>query len=78
MAKSRSFRKLVKKVPLKIRLQVSIEMEFINLITKLGYREDKVWGDDEEHIRKKISSMATKLAKDHIEEIENWKKDGEP
>lgn len=34
---------LLKRIPLHTRLKVSNEFAFMNLITELGYREDKYW-----------------------------------
>ena len=79
--KSKILEKIVKEIPLEIRLKVSNEMAFISLITDLGYRKDKMW-DENDKVDNEIFCKLMKLAKEHtahqLEEIEKWKKDGEP
>ena len=67
--------KVIKETPLKTRLRVSTEMAFINLLNKLGFREDKMWTDDEDEMLEIICSLAEDLADDHIKEFEEWQKD---
>ena len=64
--------KMLKQIPLKTRLKVSTEMAFINLITELGYRENKMWTEDEDEILNKLCSLAVSLSEDHIKEMEEW------
>lgn len=40
-------------------------MDFISLLTELGYREDKMWGDDEDETLSKLF----KLAQEHTQSI---------
>lgn len=69
---------ILKKTPLKTRLKVSTEMAFINLISELGYRENKMWTDDENETLNKLCALAMDLVNDHIEDFEQWQKDGKP
>ena len=57
-------------IPLRTRLIVSNQIAFINLITELGYREDKPWGDDENEMLQKLCELAIKHADDILEEID--------
>jgi hypothetical protein len=75
---SKSFKKLLKEIPLKTRLKVSNEMAFINLIVELGYREDKMWTDDENELLAKLCGLAKEHTDSVLKEIEEWKKDGKP
>jgi len=73
--------KMIKEIPLKIRLKVSNEMAFMDLITELGYREDKMWDESDEKDNE-IFNKLMKLAREHTEyqmnEIQRWKEDGSP
>jgi len=70
--------KLTKEIPLKTRIKVGTEMAFINLLTELGYREDKMWTDEEDEILNKLCELASKHTDDILEDIEEWKADGCP
>jgi|AntAceMinimDraft_10_1070366.scaffolds.fasta_scaffold04588_2 hypothetical protein len=70
--------KAMKKIPLKTRLKVSTEMAFMDLIVELGYREDKGWTDEEDEKLQKLCDLASTLADHHIEEMNQWVKDGKP
>ena len=75
---SKVLEKIRKETPLKTRLKVSTEMAFINLISELGYRENKMWTEDEDETLNKLCALAKDLANDHINEFEQWQKDGKP
>ena len=66
---------LLKETSLDIRFEVSIQAAFIDLLSELGYREDKMWTDDEDEILIKISHLAKELSKDHIRIIDEWERD---
>lgn len=66
------------KISLKTRFSVSIEMEFITLLTDLGYREEKMWTDDEDDKLQTICDSSKKLAEHLIKEMEKWENDGKP
>jgi hypothetical protein len=68
-----SISEIYRKMPLRTRLKVTAELAFIDLITELGYRENKPWGEDEEVAREKISSLAESLADNQILEFKEWK-----
>jgi len=70
--------KILKSIPLKNRFEVSIQMTFIDLLTKLGYREDKSWTDEEDNKLRKLRSLAEKLSKELLIEIKEWEEDGKP
>lgn len=69
-----------KSIDLKSRLQVRTEMAFIELITLLGYREDKMWTDSKEdgEMLQKIYDFSVKITEDHLESIKEWEDDGRP
>lgn len=58
-------------MPLETTLQVTIEAAFINLITELGYREDKEWTSDENPQMFKLIDLAEDLSHDIIEELKS-------
>ena len=71
-------KELSKQTPLDIRLNVLNEMMFINLITEMGFREDKMWSEEENDQLSKLCDLARKLTETQLEEIEKWEKDGRP
>ena len=76
--RSKVIERILKETPLKTRLKVSTEMAFISLISELGYRENKIWTDDENETLNKLCELAMDLVNDHIKEFEQWQKDGKP
>lgn len=58
-------------ISLETTLQVTIEAAFINLITELGYREDKEWTSDENPQMLKLIDLAEDLSRDIIEELKS-------
>jgi len=70
--------KLLKETSLQIRLEVDNEFAFINLITELGFREDKMWEECEDPMLCKLMNLAHELAKRQIKTIKRWEKDGKP
>ena len=76
--RSKVIERILKKTPLRTRLKVSTEVAFINLITELGYRENKMWTDDEDETLNKLCDLAKDLVNDHIKKFEQWQKDGKP
>ena len=65
--------KLFKEIPLETRIKVLCEASFIDLITELGYREDKMWSDDEQEQLEKLMLGAKKMTNDIFETIQEWK-----
>jgi len=63
-----------KNIPLKTRIKVSNEMAFINLIVELGYREDKIWTNDENELFGKLCKLAQEHTNSILNDIETWKK----
>jgi hypothetical protein len=69
---------LMKSIPLESKLKTSNEMMFIDLLSYLGYREDKMWdetNEEENNLLRKISEKAEELTKRQIEIFNKWKKD---
>lgn len=58
--------------PLDIRIRVSTQIAFINLITELGYRESKYWTPDEDEILNKLMDLAEKHTQDILNEIKEY------
>lgn len=67
--KSKQLNNLIKDIPIEIILKVYNEMAFINLITELGYRKDKMWTDDEKELYNKIQTLAKKHTDDILDII---------
>ncbi len=76
--RSKLISKLLKETPLETRLKVGNEMAFIMLITELGYRENKMWDENDEKDNEILNKLL-KFAKEHTENqmktIERWKED---
>jgi len=60
---------IAKDIPLETRILVANEMAFINLITELGYREDKMWTEDENELLGKLCDLAKKHTDSILKEI---------
>jgi hypothetical protein len=58
--------------PLDVRLNVINQIAFINLITELGYREDKYWTPEEDEILDKLCKLSYKHTTDILREIEEF------
>lgn len=69
---SEAYDKIILEIPIEIQIKVSNEMAFINLLTELGYREDKSWGDDEQHILDILGECAEKHTKDQLKMFESY------
>lgn len=67
--KSKILEKIMKKTKLSIKLKVLNEMAFIDLLTELGYRENKTWTPDEDEKLNKLCELAKKHTKHQLEEI---------
>jgi hypothetical protein len=71
-------KKILKETPLETRLKVSNEMAFIMLITELGFRENKMWNENdpkEMELLGKLCKFAEEHTKNQMKTIEEWKKD---
>ena len=69
---------ILKRTPLKTRIEVDIQASFINLISELGYRESKYWTEDENPILQKLTELANKTTDYIMESINEWERDGKP
>ena len=58
--------------PLDTRLNIINQIAFINLVTELGYREDKYWTPEEDEILNKLCKLANKHTLDILREIEEF------
>ena len=63
--------KILSEIDLRTKLKVNNEFAFVNLLTELGYRKDKLWTDYENDMLDKIFDLASELADTQMEEIEN-------
>lgn len=68
--------KILKETPLKVRLQVSNEMMFISLLSKLGFRENKMWEESENEMLSKICKLAEEHTEHQLKQIRKWQDDG--
>lgn len=69
---------ITKQTPLETRLKVLNEMMFIDLLTEMGFREDKMWTEDENEQLSKLCDLAKKLTDLQLSEIKQWEEDGRP
>lgn len=76
--RSKILEQILKEIPLEIRLQTSNEMAFIELLSELGFRENKMWSDDEDEMLQKLINFAKKHTEHQLERIKDWEKDGRP
>lgn len=58
MKKNNIINKIREEIKLKTDIKVVNEMGFIDLITSLGYREDKMWSDNEDELLQKLCDLA--------------------
>ena len=70
--KSKVIERMLKKIPLEIKIQVACEMAFINLLSELGYREG-AWTDEEDEKMIKLYFLADKLTNEIMESIKEKK-----
>ena len=63
--------KILSEIDLRTKLKVNNEFAFVNLLTDLCYRKDKLWTDDEDEILSRLIDLASELADTQMEEIEN-------
>lgn len=73
-----NFDDIIKNIPLRTRIRVINEMELIDALTELGFREDRSWGDDEQELLNKIIEHSSKHTDYIMKEIKQWEKDGRP
>jgi hypothetical protein len=73
-----NFSEIIKNIPLKTRIKVATEMAFIELITELGYRENKAWTESESDTHVKLCNEAKKHTEHTLEIFYEWEKDGRP
>ena len=67
--------KLKDSIPINIQIKVCIKFAFINLITELGYRENKTWSSDEDENLAKICKYAEDCTKSIEKYIKKSKKE---
>ena len=71
-------KEILKNTPLKNRLKVNNEMAFIQLLTVLGYREDKMWEDSENELLSKLCKFADEQTEHQLSLFRKWQDDGSP
>lgn len=67
--KSNILDRIMKRTKLSIKLKVLNEMAFIDLLSELGYRENKGWTSEEDEILQKLMDAAKKHTERQIKEI---------
>ena len=70
--------KLAAKASLTTRLNVANQIKFIDLLTELGYREDKMWSKEEDELLNKLCNSANKYTLEILNTIKEWEDDGKP
>ena len=75
--RSETVDRLLKSIPLKVRIRVANQTAFINLLSELGYR-DGYWTPDEDIKLQKLCELAEALTEQHLEDFKEWEKDGRP
>lgn len=76
--KSELFEKILRETSLEIRFKVLLELFYLNLITDLGFREEKMWNENNEEDMKLLNKILEAAKKDSdslLEEVEQWQKD---
>jgi hypothetical protein len=68
-------KELLIETPLKTRLQVSNEMMFINLLSVIGFRKDKMWTESENELLSKICKLAEEHTENQLKQIKRWHDD---
>jgi len=76
--KSEIIDRIRKRTTLKTRLKVLNQMGFIDLITELGYREEKMWTDEEDPLLQKLCDLADIHTDRCLKNVKEWKDDGSP
>lgn len=76
--KSPIIEEILKKISLETRLRVSTEMAMIDLLTEMGYRENRAWTEEEDEKLHILVQAAERLTKWHLKEIKQWEEDGKP
>lgn len=64
-------------IPLETRFKILLEMFYINLITDLGFREEKMWNENNEEDMKLLNKILKTAKKDTellVEEVDRWTK----
>lgn len=70
--------KMAARTTLIARLNVLNQMKFIDLLTELGYRENKMWSPDEDEVLSKLCTSANKHTLSILDEIQEWEYNGKP
>ena len=76
--RSKILEKILKEIPLEVRLKTSNEMAFIELLAELGFIENKMWSDDEDIMLQKLCDFAKKHTEHQLARIKEWEEDGRP
>ena len=50
--------KILENIPVETEIEVENQLAFINLIHKLGYRDEKMWDKTDDHILDKLLGLA--------------------
>lgn len=63
---------ILNEITLDDELRIINEFSFIDLLSELGYRKDKMWTDKEENLLSKLVMFALKTTKWQLEVIQNY------
>lgn len=71
--------KMMKRIPLEIRMKVTNEMMIQSYLIDAGYIPDGFWNDEKEKkYGKSFRKFAKELTEAQIKKFEEWEKDGRP
>ncbi len=65
------WKEIIESISLETKIKVGNEMAFINLITELGYRPNKMWTDEENELLSKLLKLAGEHTKRQLKEVED-------
>ena len=64
--------RILSKITIENEIEVSNQMMFLTILTDLGLREEKSWGEDEEELYFKLLKLAKKHSKHQMEIINKY------
>lgn len=68
----------LKKIPLDIRLKVSVQFALIDLMTEIGVRGNDSWTDEEQDLLNKLTKKSDYITEQILKTLEEWEDDGRP
>lgn len=72
---SKIFEEQLKKTSLHSRLLALNQLDLIDFLVEIGFRDNKVWTEDEDELLMKLNNFALKITNDQLEVIEKFNND---